>query len=1485
MLKRLFSVVLVLGLATMVAGPTVAEVAPIGDLHGPIDLSTNMMKGDLPPLQSFDRSDWAELPGQAPPLGKAADLCEDYRSTGFRWYIGGAMFDGALYFAYQDMETVCPSPYTMEVTTAWMAMVSSGAAGFAQFHAEVWDVANPGDPCPVPGAPIWIGPTLTFSIPAGTAGMQIELPLATSPYNKCCVDGPYFIVVVGGAADAGVEVGPWASDDTPSQWCVWYWQNVVAGSPTDWSAYWDDAGSGLDLNLSSYALTSDQNDCHKPGICEWEWNHCVWNTFTYYYVAMPAPNGMREEMYSVWQAASPCTILQVDWYGSAANPIAGDPGSAISIMLDTDSDDIPDLTIAYEEHTTANSVPGWNSFMFPADQPVIVPVGEYYVKLSRASWAADGDTMAGTVDNHDDPSLCDNDCLTFLIAADGSVMSGCDYWGASMELFVEVFKCCAEPVTCEEQTPAPDVWMTHAHDYARTSRSTIAVGEPCDINLVWAAITTKADASFNNATSDGVDVFCSDNQAIHSYDLLTGALNWTFFDPAGIQTAGSMRNNITITGDAVYASGGTAMSFFKLDKANGAVIWSRHYNSMGGGVGDMLCGSQRFSVSVEIGDMVIVGDEGGCLWAFEAATGLNHPNWGTNPIPMNGQVFLSPAWDGGAYIYVATFLGDLYKIEVATGNIVWTFTETDGDGFYGGCSYDAIEDCIYAASHHGVGGGDTPERFKIASDGTVVWAKGQGAVLYSPPTIGIAKVFFAQDYPAQGLLIVDKETGMAEYDFSVDGVGYVTNPVTLTSDCYLFAGDRTGGWHLLNAITFERVWSRYYSDFVWGTELVTGTDEKDYAIVTTWSDGPNTGWSRGAVFVWELNSTPRPMVDQLEFEVNLPVPFGTGPGTPAAAADLLMSVADCAALNVTAINIYDADPPLLSDLKGKVTKGNPKAAAAAAKVADEMAGDDYLSLFSDKKALMTGAQATDIEAFERHANKNRFEQSKNLVSNLAAGAATVRTSAVALDTPSPISGGTSFGITWLYDGSGLARSVSSDYVEFVTDDPDFVPELPGMGHPYITINYIGGCLYEWFEDMYWNGYEMWHLEQVSNFGRYGDGAGYGLDWGDGFNDVPIYDAGFFIAQVGADYCMTTVYDQTDAVNRLLPNPSPMSGVCGIDYADYVPMGRSVVVDWYSGGSCPPVLGVDYIDVEGEITWVSFIDTMTNFDPTYTLGTEIIQVEICMYDFGHGYGDFKLIHYKVIERGTAAVPDLVAGIFCDWDVQADYNTNSVAVNANAGGYAVWDGGGPTVAFGHMVLGAGPSLVCGGEIAQPDYRAVVGVDNQHSVYATTCVQCCTNNDLEWMDCIDNYWFGAIIEPGDAQADKSGLIAFPEFDLAMGGEQHLYAAVFGVDASTNDHAVVEANIASMAYRANKWAGFNRGDVNDDNKVDAIDLGYLAAALADPGTWPIFPYNDSESISGGNGDVDGSGVTDPGDVPYLLNYLMGGPAPIGAWRFGYMP
>jgi hypothetical protein len=102
--------------------------------------------------------------------------------------------------------------------------------------------------------------------------------------------------------------------------------------------------------------------------------------------------------------------------------------------------------------------------------------------------------------------------------------------------------------------------------------------------------------------------------------------------------------------------------------------------------------------------------------------------------------------------------------------------------------------------------------------------------------------------------------------------------------------------------------------------------------------------------------------------------------------------------------------------------------------------------------------------------------------------------------------------------------------------------------------------------------------------------------------------------------------------------------------------------------------------------------------------------------------------------------------------------------------------------------------------------------------------------------------------------------------------------VDASSNDRAAIEEEIRNLAYRANKMAGFARGDINDDGVVDALDLSRLTAIVLGYSNVQIFPHPD-------NADVDLNGFIDPSDVTYLFNYLMGGPAPRGEWRFDFMP
>lgn len=85
--------------------------------------------------------------------------------------------------------------------------------------------------------------------------------------------------------------------------------------------------------------------------------------------------------------------------------------------------------------------------------------------------------------------------------------------------------------------------------------------------------------------------------------------------------------------------------------------------------------------------------------------------------------------------------------------------------------------------------------------------------------------------------------------------------------------------------------------------------------------------------------------------------------------------------------------------------------------------------------------------------------------------------------------------------------------------------------------------------------------------------------------------------------------------------------------------------------------------------------------------------------------------------------------------------------------------------------------------------------------------------------------------------------------------------------------AAVGQLAALANKFAGFGRGDVNNDNAVNLTDLVLLANHLFRDGPGPI-PFRHL-------GDVNIDGRISLSDVTYLLNfYFFGGAPPLGEWE-----
>jgi hypothetical protein len=487
---------------------------------------------------------------------------------------------------------------------------------------------------------------------------------------------------------------------------------------------------------------------------------------------------------------------------------------------------------------------------------------------------------------------------------------------------------------------------------------------------------------------------------------------------------------------------------------------------------------------------------------------------------------------------------------------------------------------------------------------------------------------------------------------------------------------------------------------------------------------------------------------------------------------------------------------------------------------------------------------------------------RNSSRTMAAEANLVRTSNVLINgfaTPTSIAGGGDADLDWLYDGTGLGRGLDDEQIELDMDDPDF--NYDGGALATVLIHYIGGCA-DANKRLLFNRSDSttagYHLENVYNTGGLSDQHADDLVWDDDPNnsETNLYDGGLFllgdslpgVVPDGGGEFHAEFYSHTDL---FVANPAP-STICGIDKFSNVLLGA------YRDGGCP---GTPH-DIFGEILQTGFADTNIAATPgsdRAAVGTNIVLTEVGSYD--PLYGDFKLIH-AAIENRDAVAKDIKFGSFIDWDVTADYNSNVGVSSAALNGYFIWDNTTPGNSYG-IVSVRQPSLYSSVDAsANPAFAARI-MDNPTSVYPGPF----TNDQ--------NATYGYINEQAGftnelaAAADKSGLFV-ESYSLAPNGSDEHAVALFGIDATSNTAAVIEAGAAALAKRAARWAGYARGDVNDDGLVDLADVCWLQ------GGNPIYPAAYS-------GDVDADGDNDPADIARLLSFVSGnaGDQPAGAWRF----
>src|SRR5690606_23531778 len=104
--------------------------------------------------------------------------------------------------------------------------------------------------------------------------------------------------------------------------------------------------------------------------------------------------------------------------------------------------------------------------------------------------------------------------------------------------------------------------------------------------------------------------------------------------------------------------------------------------------------------------------------------------------------------------------------------------------------------------------------------------------------------------------------------------------------------------------------------------------------------------------------------------------------------------------------------------------------------------------------------------------------------------------------------------------------------------------------------------------------------------------------------------------------------------------------------------------------------------------------------------------------------------------------------------------------------------------------------------------------------------------------------LVDPDGTGPDKSTLAIFGKANIAASGTKTYGFAIYGLDNTADPNGDTEA----MAKFINKYAGFARGDVNDDDLIDLRDLVKLSNYIA-TGTLGPTPFKHL-------GDVNNDGV-----------------------------
>ena len=1063
-----------------------------------------------------------------------------------------------------------------------------------------------------------------------------------------------------------------------------------------------------------------------------------------------------------------------------------------------------------------------------------------------------------------------------------------DGWGVGQDwaMVIESEVCCIPwpPPSCSFGSD----WTTKHHDMARTGQSVAWMDDSwCDLTLNWHYEHPTQSVSFTGPVQYGDKIICAFTTEYVVFDIFTGAPEFTY-TPAHSFPAGDVRCAPTVTmiqghpNPVMFVAGGTNEEVHAVDFVTGTPLWQRAVGTVGP---SGMFGNTRWGVFTVLDiagtDRVFWGTENGYVVGVDALTGALMPGY---PVNLGQAVGNSGATDGSQLFYgtYQTGLeGDLYAVEAATGAINWQLSTVAGlqgavayedyrgdEGFSGGISYDAQWNYVYANSR--VASGDHPAdgmfyRLDAASGNLVGSATIADRCLYSTPTISANRIYMAgftrwASPPAGGdIYAINKGSGYVAW--AAPGgpeafpyyCGAVLSCERAVDPQQLFTFGYSGFMSVFNADNGDELWRRrvetpgqWTERGMAGALMKDGDDNSHLVYADLWGN------------LYDLTKQGnRPRLEFQTYNAQIPVEFGPALSYIVPIPDVFANTG-CADLEFTAVNVDESQfGPWVPDFSASYVRSDVMARASS--IADDLQRSAFLSKYTRGNLLEVSPRVERI----------RDVETDRTLSRTAAGFPPFLNAVVQPTAGSILPPGDTMDLVLDVIQAAINRGPQSFYLQLGTNDPDFFLNEAAL-MPQMKVTLVGGCLQDTTTLMFGNAGANERL--VSNTVRIGNG-----DWGDG----PAGHNGMYIDGDGASYYQgsycwavdkyriaTHSQDWTggggeaDAFVSMQPDPN----WCDNDCKPFIDLGVTLGYITNDGG-------LTYSPITGDMVCASYLDSVQNFD----LGGGWDWT-----NFGAPFdNDLTMGLYCVSKTfGAVDVPELASVTL---DIMEISERNGRAVD---GWYLTHffdcDNGGDTIQINRDVSAAWTLNWPSQDQAWGTIKIPFGCEDEPliNIWGTYGNSDTDHGFWDWSQYWDTaFWYsthgpGAFTEATGMHAgDEEAHITVFSHDFGPYDTLTIGVAQFGLHGLTNAYDPDNPDIVRLARTVNKWAGFGRGDVNNDDAVNLADIIYLAGTIhGGPGAIPF------QHLS----DVNADGAVDVGDLDYLIAYYFDcGPCPQGVFIF----